>query len=53
MTRDQMIKNRNSLTLQQLYKSIPAWLEYMIIVHKMTKNDKPDYEKLIEIIDYN
>lgn len=46
-----MIKSRNSLTLNQLYKRHPEWLEYMITVHKMAKNEKPDYGKLINILE--
>lgn len=51
MSREQMIKCRNGLTLQQLYKRFPRWLEFMVAVHKMTRTERPDYNRLIALLE--
>ena len=51
MGREEMMKCRNGLTLQQLYKGIPEWLEFMKYVHKLNRIEKPDYGRLVEMVE--
>lgn len=50
-SKEQAIKIRCSLTLQELYKTNIRWVEYMANVFKIPKGERPDYKHLLEILE--
>lgn len=50
MGKEQVIKVRSGLTLQELFKEKPQWVEYMAYVMKLNRNERPDYRYLCQVI---
>ena len=50
MSREQVIKVRSGLTLQELYRGQPQWVEFMAYVMKLPRHERPDYKYLIQVI---
>ena len=52
MNKEQVIKIRSSLTLQELYRKEPNWMEFMAYVMRLPKNERPDYKYLCKLISH-
>ena len=39
------------MTLQEIYKNNKKWIEFMVIVMKTGKHERPDYKRLLEILE--
>lgn len=50
MNKEQVVKIRSSLTLQELFKGQPRWVEYMAYVMRLPRHERPDYKYLVEVI---
>ena len=46
-SKEQTVKIRSGLTLQQLFKEHVRWVEYMAAVMRTPRAERPDYKRLI------